>query len=258
MFIKKVIIENFQSHEYTEIEFPPGLTIIVGESDRGKSAIIRALRWVFENEPSGTDFIRAGARNCRVTVKTDQGIAVIRERTPSRNRYIVRSAGGTEETFEGFRNEIPEEVIKAHGVSKVRLDSDLEVSLNIAPQLDGPFLLSSPGSVKAKAIGRLYKVHIIDAAIRDTSQDINKLTKEEAQLTSQLNELEQKLLEFENLPDVEYRLQKGKFLMNEVIQGTGRKNCLEQIRCKLHEIRTEKNYYKDLIVKLADCAGKCP
>ena len=51
--IKKIIIDNFQSHEHTEIEFGPGLNVIVGPSDYGKSAVVRALRWVLYNEPRG-------------------------------------------------------------------------------------------------------------------------------------------------------------------------------------------------------------
>ena len=240
MYIKKISLENFQSHAFTEIELPPGLTIIVGESDRGKSAIIRALRWVFENEPSGTEFIRAGTRTCRVSVETNEGVTVIRERTPTRNRYIVKYADGREETFEGFRNEIPAEVIAAHGVTRAKLDSDLEVSLNIASQLDGPFLLSSPGSVKAKAIGRLYKVHLIDAATRDTSQDIAKLGKESTQIDNRLNELEKKLAEFDDLPDIENRLKKAGRLMEKINHFTERKNNLTQIHSKLTIIYSEK------------------
>ena len=47
---------NFQSHLNTVIELHPGLNILVGESDQGKTAIIRALRWLFYNEPRGTGF----------------------------------------------------------------------------------------------------------------------------------------------------------------------------------------------------------
>jgi exonuclease SbcC len=59
-YIKKLSLRNFQSHRETDLEFSPGLNIIVGPSDQGKSAIIRALRWLFYNEPRGTGFIRVG------------------------------------------------------------------------------------------------------------------------------------------------------------------------------------------------------
>lgn len=46
-YIKKLVVDNFQSHEHTEVEFGPGLNVIVGPSDHGKSALVRALRWLF-------------------------------------------------------------------------------------------------------------------------------------------------------------------------------------------------------------------
>ena len=57
-YIKKIILENFQSHKYSVIELNEELNVIVGPSDSGKSAIIRGLKWALYNEPSGDYFIR--------------------------------------------------------------------------------------------------------------------------------------------------------------------------------------------------------
>jgi len=54
--IRSLEIENFQSHELTKLDLHKGLNVIVGPSDQGKSALIRALRWLCYNEPKGTDF----------------------------------------------------------------------------------------------------------------------------------------------------------------------------------------------------------
>ena len=50
-YVRRITLENFQSHKHTEMEFGPELNVIVGPSDSGKSAIIRALKWVMYNEP---------------------------------------------------------------------------------------------------------------------------------------------------------------------------------------------------------------
>ncbi len=59
--IKELHIREFQSHEATALQFHPGLNVLVGPSDSGKSAIVRALRWCLHNEPRGEAFIRAMA-----------------------------------------------------------------------------------------------------------------------------------------------------------------------------------------------------
>ena len=48
--IKSVEFQNFQSHKKTILEFVPGVNIIVGLSDAGKSAVMRAIKWCLKNQ----------------------------------------------------------------------------------------------------------------------------------------------------------------------------------------------------------------
>ncbi|ARU59670.1 hypothetical protein CBW65_00405 [Tumebacillus avium] len=201
--IRNLRIENFQSHELTEMAFDDGLNVIVGASDNGKSAVIRALRWLLYNEPRGSDFMRVGANQCRVMIELADGSRVTRERTPSKNRYIVMQASGEEQIYEGFGNTVPKEVSDLTGVRKVALDEDNETTLHLGTQLEAPFLLSEPGSIKAKAIGRLNGVHIIDAASRDTNRDLTRANADERGYREQLAEVDQELEQFSDLPYLE-------------------------------------------------------
>ena len=54
--IDKIKIQNYQSHENTELELSPGINVIIGETDRGKTSILRALNWMFSNRPLGEGF----------------------------------------------------------------------------------------------------------------------------------------------------------------------------------------------------------
>ena len=45
MAIESLSLHNFQCHEHLDIAFDPQLTTIVGPSDVGKTAILRALKW---------------------------------------------------------------------------------------------------------------------------------------------------------------------------------------------------------------------
>ncbi|MGZ4033070.1 MAG: AAA family ATPase [Tumebacillaceae bacterium] len=197
--IRNLRIENFQSHELTEMAFDEGLNVIVGASDQGKSAVIRALRWLLFNEPRGSDFIRVGASQCRVSIELADGSRVTRERTASKNRYIVVKSDGTEQVYEGFGNTVPKEVSDVTGVAKVMLDEDHETTLHLGTQLEPPFMLSEPGSIKAKAIGRLNGVHIIDAASRDTHRDLTRLVSDERTQYTLLEEVEEELGHFSDV-----------------------------------------------------------
>ncbi len=210
--IARVVLENFQSHARSELTFGPGLNVIVGPSDNGKSAVLRAIRWALYNEPRGSDFVRSGARECRVTVTMSDGAEVVRELlltksgNPSRNRYIVTLPGEEPQVFEGFGHDLPAEVTRAHGMPKVLLDSDKQVMLSFGSQLEGPFLLADTGSVRAKAIGRLLGVHVVDAAHRETQKDLRAVRQEMARLESQLARYDEELAQFADIPEQEERL----------------------------------------------------
>lgn len=254
MYVKRVIIENFQSHRYTDLELSPGLNVIVGESDRGKTAILRALRWLFYNEPRGADFVRVGATECRVTVVLDDGTTITRERSGNRNRYLLRR-DGQESVFEGFGHELPPAVVAAHGVVKVRLDDDLEVALHLARQLEPPFLLEESGSVKARAIGRLYGVHVVDAALRGTLRDVQRLQQEERQVDEEIRQLDARLEEFGNLPVLEERLGRARVMLQQAQELTERRASLAGLAARLYAVHEEMGRNKALLQRLESVPG---
>ena len=54
--IQSLQINNFQSHKYSVMELHKGVNVIIGPSDSGKTTILRALRWLVWNRPSGDAF----------------------------------------------------------------------------------------------------------------------------------------------------------------------------------------------------------
>ncbi|MCG0276065.1 MAG: AAA family ATPase [Thermosediminibacteraceae bacterium] len=220
-YIKKLKITNFQSHRDTEIIFDEGLTVILGATDQGKSAIIRALKWVLYNEPRGTDFISVGSNMCRVSLEMDDGTIITRERTHNRNRYILEK-DGKKQIFEGFGNTVPLEIIKAHGIPKIYLDNDSNCAVNLAEQLDGPFLLSENASIRAKVLGRLIGIHIIDAAQRLTMKDLSDAEQRSKSIKNELEEIKVKLKEYEDLPLLEQKIHS----LQQILQKLKDKNLL--------------------------------
>lgn len=203
--ITKVILENFQSHEHTVIDFDDGLNIIVGESNNGKTSILRAIMWVIDNHPLGTDFIMAGKDECKVTVCYDDSTVITRGRTLKDTGYYdtyYRDENGALQhaVYRGFTNAVPVEIANIHQMPKVNITKDIETHLNVLSQLDGPFLLTESPLVKASAIGRITGTHVVDAAIKDSNKTIQsnrKLIKNYEQ------ELEEKENELKMLPDIQ-------------------------------------------------------
>jgi DNA repair protein SbcC/Rad50 len=246
---QKLIIENFQSHHYTEIDFSDGLNVFVGPSDSGKSAILRALRWVLFNIPRGSEFIRTGAKECRVSLIFADGTEVIRLRSSSVNRYILRKPDGTEQIFEGFGNTVPQEVTDVHRIQPVKLDQK-EMLVHFGTQLESPFLLFESSQTKAKTIGRISGAHLIDNALKKTNGDRLALNSEIRRLEEEREKLEEKLKPYGNLDQLESDLETAE---EAFYQARRKQELLETLRKHVHALQTiesSKQKEKETIAKL--------
>jgi exonuclease SbcC len=145
--LRSLTVRNFQRHKHLKIKFSPRVTSIVGPSDRGKSAILRALRWVVENKPSGDAFIRHGQKTVSVTLRTESH--KITRSKGKKNLYLVDG-----KPLVSFGQAAPEEVTKA-----IRMGP-----LNFQFQHDAPFWFSdAPGQVSRNLNA------IVDLSVMDTT-----------------------------------------------------------------------------------------
>jgi exonuclease SbcC len=244
--ISRVVIENFQSHIHSTLEFGTGLNVIIGPSDNGKSAVLRAIRWAMYNEPRGTEFVRAGCRECRVTITMHDGTEVVRELllTKSggvgRNRYLLRAPDHEPQVFEGFGSSVPAEIVKAHGMPEVLLDTDKRVVLSFGSQLEGPFLLTDSGSLRARAIGRLLGVHVVDAAVRNTQRDLRSVRLEVGRLERDLERFNAELTQYDDIPEQEGRLAQAEALLGHVEAYRRRLQQLESLQLQRDRIEREE------------------
>lgn len=238
-YIKKIILQNFQSHKYTIIELDHQLNVIVGPSDSGKSAIIRGLKWVLYNEPAGDYFIREGEREASVTIEFSDNIKVKRYRSKSKNSYHLFIPDEEELIFEGFGTNVPQEIIDAINIKKIHLDSSESASINLGEQLDGAFLLSERTAIRASAIGRLVGVNVIDDALQEGLRDNRNISTIRKNLELSISKLETELEQYDYITEVSNRIQKVEIIRSIIQELTNKYNRLTELNNIL--IRTESS-----------------
>lgn len=208
--IQSIQIDNFQSHKESTLEFDKGMNVIIGQSDCGKTAIIRAIRLVMYNRPGGDEFRSTWGGDTRVTITTDEN-EIVRLKTNKLNQYWL---GFTE--FNAFGMDVPEEITKALNMSEV----------NLQQQLDAPFLLSSTSGNVAVHFNKVAKLDKIDRGTTNVQKHINTITqnikstektivtkKEELETFIDLKTLEKDLIKIE---DLNYELLKAKSKATEL------------------------------------------
>lgn len=150
--LEKIEISNFQSHKATKIDLVPTVNTLQGNSDCGKSAVMRAINWLLFN-PAGDYFVSDWAKKgksivapCSVTIEAN-GHVVTRKRDKDFNGYILDG-----EVFEATRNSVPPKVAEALCLGEV----------NVQRQLDPPFLLSMSAGDVSRYINSLVNLTEID------------------------------------------------------------------------------------------------
>lgn len=88
MILTRIKLLNFQCHSKVDIPIKSRITSIIGPSDVGKSAILRAIRWCLQNQaPSG--FQKHQTTKTEVALEFVSGQTIQRVRHGSKNRYII-------------------------------------------------------------------------------------------------------------------------------------------------------------------------
>lgn len=193
--LQQVNITHFQSLH--SVALPLGsFTVIVGRTDSGKSAFIRALQTLTSNR-RGSGFITRGERTAVIEATTPTATVTLRRGVSSDdkdNRYTITPHDGTAPQVHTKLNaQTPLEVSRALGIPSTD-------PLNYALQFDSPYLLKeSPGEV-ARVLGALTNVHILFEAAREASTRKTRATATHKTKAQDLARLSLQLAEFDTLP----------------------------------------------------------
>ena len=190
--IKQLQLKRFQSHDDATLDFRPGVNMIVGESDKGKSAILRALRWVIFNRPSGFTFrshwAGKGEASSVTVVMTNE--TVTRLRDEKRNVYEV---GVFDNPLEAVRTDVPDEAKDALAMS----------DLNLQRQGDKPFLLDDPAPEVARVLNRVAGLDGIDITHTNVTGMIRDCQARSREVNGQLVMVDARLLAFKGLGELD-------------------------------------------------------
>jgi predicted ATP-dependent endonuclease of OLD family len=185
--LKSLSIQNFQSHKKTELEFASGINVITGASDCGKTAIIRALRWLVYNRPGGDAFRSSWGGETSVELELDHQI-IKRIKDKTENSYWLNDT-----EFKAFGTDVPE------GIQQVLNLNDV----NIQQQLDRPFLLDdSPGEV-AGHFNRIAHLDVIDKGLQNVQKWVRAIDQDIRSGEQHQIELQEELKTYDYLDQME-------------------------------------------------------
>lgn len=222
--IERLHIVNFQSHEDSQLEFAPGVNVIVGDSDSGKTAIIRALRWLIHNRPGGDSFRSNWGGDTRVIITTTEQDEIERAKIKSGNIYRMN-----DDDFKAFGSDVPEPIQKV-------LNMD---AANLQQQLDSPFLISSSAGEVAAFFNRVANLEQIDSGLRNVQAEIRTITNKIQADELRVGELEIAVQEYDYIEWAEIELEVLEMDQERMVQKAQSKNRLGKLIQDLEEVEDD-------------------
>jgi len=197
----EVEVRNFQSIEQATLKVE-GFTALVGRSNIGKSALVRAVKAALTGAPV-TSFVRHGRACLRRTKKAKtckcfsavhlkaEGFDMLWEKGDAINRYTFN---GT--VYDKAEKGTPEFLLPAFLPVKI---ADKQEMLQVADQFSAIFLLDQTGGVVADVLSDVARLDRINVAMRMVERDRKEAVSTRKVREKDILELQTRALDFEGL-----------------------------------------------------------
>lgn len=227
----RVEIQNFQSIAKQVVEIDD-FSVIVGRSNIGKSAVVRALKAAMTGSPvdayvrhgDGCARIAKGNKTCKcycsVHIKAD-GVDLLWQKGDAINRYVFN---GEEHTVAGRGTpEFLEELF-----SPVKLGSE-KTLLQVSNQFNPIFILNESGPAVADILSDVAKLDQINEAARLASKDRKEVKSTRKVREKDVKDLRSQLLPYAHLDKVLSKVEELAALEERVAAAQEKVDKLERL-----------------------------
>ena len=226
----EIEVRNFQSIEHATLKVE-GYTALVGRSNIGKSALVRAVKAALTGA-AGTDFVRHGvscarrlrdAKSCKcqasVRIKRE-GFDLLWEKGDAVNRY----------TFNGVVNDsvgqgTPSFLQKGYAPIKI---GDSKELLQVCDQFDPIYLLNQTGGVIADVLSDVAHLDRMNVAMRLVEKDRKEAVSTRKVRETDVVTLTQQLVQYDGLDDAVSRVKGVEDKLTELNALDGRVRQIER------------------------------
>jgi len=248
----EVTIQNFQAIRQVSLKID-GFTALVGRSNIGKSAIVRAVRCALTGA-TGTDFVRHDPETCKRLLRGNKkclcqatveikmnGLALKWEKGDAINQYTVRGVDGKKTVYTKVERGTPEFLQPDFSMVKV---GDEKTLVQVSEQFNPIFLLNQSGSVVADVLSDVAKLDDINVAMRLAEKDRREAVSTRKVREKDVLTLQTELAEYDGLDDVVGRVREVETGHETVQEATGKLRKLveyqESAKAKATEARALK------------------
>lgn len=176
-----ISIKDFQIIKNASLTFSPGLNCIIGQSNNGKSAILKATKAAIYNVP-GTTSVRLGCNSYAVGIQANGHTIIFQKGANSAYKVDGVTLGKI------GRTQIPE-VANALRINELNLNGTNE-EINFLDQMEKPFLLDRSETELFRFIVDSGKDSNVTLALKTITQDRQQITRDITTTEGRLEQVE--------------------------------------------------------------------
>lgn len=191
--IEQIEISNFQGHKHSSLTLSSHVNVIRGSTHSGKSSVIRAIKLLLLNRPTGEGFKSDFAKKedqIHVAMAFSEGSFISREKNSAKgvNSYLTSLS---DEPLDTIGVAVPEEIPQVSGLGAENLQSQNERYF---------FLELSPGKV-AKKLNEVVGLEIINDKQKKAKSIISKAKSSASAVQEEIEDAELKLKQYDYLDE---------------------------------------------------------
>lgn len=206
-YVGSIELTNFQKHRKLKLELSPGINVVIGESNRGKSSINRAFARLCANSPTGATCVRFGKTKASVE------ICIVGESSERTVRYTKSKTNGTSYTldqsdYKRCGRTVPEEI---------RDTLRIVPEINIQPQHRQFFLLDGKSAQeRAKQLARGTNIDIIGYVVAEARKQCYQFESSQKAKAAEAAEARQSLTALKPLRTAEALTEQAKLAVSKL------------------------------------------
>lgn len=231
--LRGIGLKDFQSHQNTLIPLAPGVTLLQGDNDIGKSAVVNALRAVFDADANDT-LIKHHAPFAQVTLDFGPEHLLTWQRfrkgkvkcsyklLDTNTHEVIHATDGTR---------VPEWLSDTLKIGKVE-----GLDIQIGQQQDPVFLLNQPASTRAKALSIGQESGHVNNMMSFDRMELQEAKSSLKSCERELEDARRKMMVFNLLSDYDYNA-----LDQQVQTAHARKEQYSEVVALLHRWKKASN-----------------
>lgn len=191
-------LKNCHSHKDTLVEFHSGVNVFVGDTDSGKSALLRGLEKVVWNNFTSKELTSHWGGPLNISIGVDDNVITLNN--DKKDSYLLNKI-----SLAAINGKVPDEISSILNMDEINLQS----------QIDTFFLLNDTSGYVATYLNKIANLSQIDSTTKSIKSELNETKRNIEHDKKSLKDKEKELKSYSFLAELDVKIKEVNILSKD-------------------------------------------